>query len=254
MSALTSSLLAREIPVAMNGDTTSWRRNWASWTNAPRAIPTTYQMMNIKKSMRNVRHQRPSTSRRLRPIAAPSPMFSTNIAGVTTLRSVIPPLDCCRIDKKDAKATPKIAADGMARMTEIPANRTKCRRYMRNVSSSTSPISIGRMRSGAGTLKYSIPSVSYSDRLRVAGTKDWAMNQRAAPAPDDISVLFVEDDASVAQMYRLKLELDGYSVDVAADGLVALEKARATHPDIIFLDIRLPKMDGLEVLEALRAA
>ena len=54
-------------------------------------------------------------------------------------------------------------------------------------------------------------------------------------------------------MYRLKLELDGYSVDVAADGLVALEKARATHPDIIFLDIRLPKMDGLEVLEALRA-
>ncbi|TMG61581.1 MAG: response regulator [Chloroflexi bacterium] len=181
------------------------------------------------------------------------PAPSVASSGVTKLRSVIPPLDCCRIEKKDAKATPKIAADGMARMTEIPANRTKCRRYMRNVSSSTSPISIGRMRSGAGTLKYSIPSVSYRDRLRVAGTKDWAMNQRAAPAPDDISVLFVEDDASVAQMYRLKLELDGYSVDVAADGLVALEKARATHPDIIFLDIRLPKMDGLEVLEALRA-
>jgi CheY-like chemotaxis protein len=79
------------------------------------------------------------------------------------------------------------------------------------------------------------------------------LNQRAAPDPDDLSVLFVEDDASVAQMYRLKLELDGYSVEVAADGLVALEKARASHPDIIFLDIRLPKMDGLAVLEALRA-
>lgn len=78
------------------------------------------------------------------------------------------------------------------------------------------------------------------------------MNQRVAPDPDDVSVLFVEDDASVAQMYRLKLELDGYTVDIAADGLVALEKARALHPDIIFLDIRLPKVDGLSVLEALR--
>lgn len=79
------------------------------------------------------------------------------------------------------------------------------------------------------------------------------MNQRAANGPDDVSVLFVEDDASVAQMYRLKLELDGYNVEVAADGLSALEKARALHPDIIFLDLGLPKMDGLAVLEALRA-
>ena len=78
------------------------------------------------------------------------------------------------------------------------------------------------------------------------------MNQRAAVNPDDVRVLFVEDDASVAQMYRLKLELDGYTVDVAGDGLAALEKARTTAPDIIFLDIRLPKLDGLGVLEALR--
>ena len=78
------------------------------------------------------------------------------------------------------------------------------------------------------------------------------MNQRASADPDEVSVLFVEDDASVAQMYRLKLELDGYAVDVAPDGLVALEKARALHPDIIFLDLRLPKLDGLGVLEALR--
>jgi CheY-like chemotaxis protein len=77
------------------------------------------------------------------------------------------------------------------------------------------------------------------------------MHQRAAASPDDVRVLFVEDDPSVAQMYRLKLELDGYLVDVAGDGLAALEKARASHPDIIFLDIRLPKLDGLSVLETL---
>jgi CheY-like chemotaxis protein len=78
------------------------------------------------------------------------------------------------------------------------------------------------------------------------------VNQRAAANPDDVRVLFVEDDASVAQMYRLKLELDGYTVDVAGDGLIALEKARSSAPDIIFLDIRLPRLDGLGVLEALR--
>jgi CheY-like chemotaxis protein len=54
-------------------------------------------------------------------------------------------------------------------------------------------------------------------------------------------------------MYRLKLELDGYMVEIAADGLAALEKARAFLPDIIFLDLRIPKLDGLGVLEALRA-
>jgi CheY-like chemotaxis protein len=79
------------------------------------------------------------------------------------------------------------------------------------------------------------------------------LNQHAAVAPDDVRVLFVEDDASVAQMYRLKLELDGYVVDVAGDGITALEKARTLAPDIVFLDIRLPKLDGIGVLEALRA-
>jgi CheY-like chemotaxis protein len=78
------------------------------------------------------------------------------------------------------------------------------------------------------------------------------MRERGVTDPDDVRVLFVEDDLSVAQMYRLKLELDGYTVDVAADGLAALDKAR-TLPDMIFLDIRLPKLDGISVLEKLRA-
>lgn len=75
----------------------------------------------------------------------------------------------------------------------------------------------------------------------------------AAEAPDEVRVLLVEDDPSVAQMYKLKLELDGYRVDVAPDGEVALEMARRTTPDIVFLDIRLPGLDGLGVLQALRS-
>jgi CheY-like chemotaxis protein len=69
---------------------------------------------------------------------------------------------------------------------------------------------------------------------------------------DDVRVLFVEDDPAVAEMYKLKLELDGYAVQVAGDGVLAVQMATGCPPDIIFLDIRLPKMDGMGVLEALR--
>ena len=75
---------------------------------------------------------------------------------------------------------------------------------------------------------------------------------REVTTEDDVRVLFVEDDPEVAQMYKLKLELDGYAVDVATDGMQAVQMATGNPPDIIFLDIRLPKMDGLGVLEVLR--
>jgi DNA-binding response OmpR family regulator len=77
---------------------------------------------------------------------------------------------------------------------------------------------------------------------------------KSSPAKrEQVRVLLVEDDRSVAQMYRLKLELDGYQVDVATDGEMAVEMAGRDLPDIIFLDIRLPKLDGVGVLEALRS-
>ncbi len=73
------------------------------------------------------------------------------------------------------------------------------------------------------------------------------------PAEEEVSVLFVEDDSDVAEMYRLKLELDGYTVTRAADGEQGLKLAREIHPDLVFLDIRLPRMDGFQVLEQMRA-
>ena len=74
-------------------------------------------------------------------------------------------------------------------------------------------------------------------------------------APDEeVKVLFIEDDPAVAEMYKLKLELDGYTVTVAKDGEEGLELANQAPPDIIFLDTRLPKMDGFAVLERLRSA
>jgi PleD family two-component response regulator len=77
--------------------------------------------------------------------------------------------------------------------------------------------------------------------------------QKRGAAPDRITVMFVEDDPAVAQMYRFSLEAAGYSVFIASDGLMAVEMARRLLPDIMFLDIRIPKMDGLTVLETLRS-
>ena len=71
---------------------------------------------------------------------------------------------------------------------------------------------------------------------------------------EDVRVLFIEDDPTVAQMYKLKLELDGYHVTMAKDGEEGLKSATDEPPDIIFLDIRLPKMDGFAVLEGLRGS
>lgn len=66
------------------------------------------------------------------------------------------------------------------------------------------------------------------------------------------TVLFIEDDGTIADMYRLQLELDGYTVWVAADGESGLRIARSRAPDVILLDVRLPQRDGFEVLGALR--
>jgi CheY-like chemotaxis protein len=72
-------------------------------------------------------------------------------------------------------------------------------------------------------------------------------------ADDEVRVLFIEDDQAVADMYKLKLELDGYSVTVAPDGETGVDLALQDPPDLVFLDIRLPSMDGFQVLEVLRS-
>src|SRR3979411_3394958 len=70
---------------------------------------------------------------------------------------------------------------------------------------------------------------------------------------EDVNCLFIEDDPAVAEMYKLKLELDGYRVTVAKSGEEGLDHAKNQVPDIVFLDVRPPKMDGFAVLENLRS-
>lgn len=65
-------------------------------------------------------------------------------------------------------------------------------------------------------------------------------------------ILLVDDDPLLVRMYQTKFELDGNKVITADDGEVALQKAEEYKPDIILLDVMMPKMDGLQVLKTLK--
>jgi DNA-binding response OmpR family regulator len=65
-------------------------------------------------------------------------------------------------------------------------------------------------------------------------------------------ILLVEDDASIVIGLRMNLEREGYAVELAEDGEAGLQRALAGGFDLILLDVMLPKLNGYEVLDALR--
>jgi DNA-binding response OmpR family regulator len=66
-------------------------------------------------------------------------------------------------------------------------------------------------------------------------------------------VLVVEDDEPIAQALQRSLRLEGYEVRLAADGIAALDESHAFLPDLVILDLGLPRLDGVEVAKQLRA-
>ena len=66
-------------------------------------------------------------------------------------------------------------------------------------------------------------------------------------------VLIIDDFEENAEILKEHLETTGLRVDLACDGETGLEKARALDPDLILLDVMLPRMDGWDVMERLRA-
>jgi DNA-binding response OmpR family regulator len=66
-------------------------------------------------------------------------------------------------------------------------------------------------------------------------------------------VLVVEDDEEIAQTLQRSLRMEGYDVRIARDGVQALDDAHAFLPDLVVLDLGLPRLDGIEVARTLRA-
>ena len=66
-------------------------------------------------------------------------------------------------------------------------------------------------------------------------------------------ILIGEDDADVRKWLAIALETEGFTVRTAADGAATLEEAKTTRPDLLILDVMMPKMSGLEVCKAIRA-
>jgi DNA-binding response OmpR family regulator len=68
-----------------------------------------------------------------------------------------------------------------------------------------------------------------------------------------LRVLVVDDDERILNFVRLKLKALGHEVLTARDGVEALEQAQAQEPDLVLLDVVMPKMDGMETLKELRS-
>ena len=67
-------------------------------------------------------------------------------------------------------------------------------------------------------------------------------------------IAIIEDDEAISQMYRIKFEAEGYTVETAANGKLGLALAEEMRPDIMLLDLMMPIMTGEEMLTKLRKA
>jgi CheY-like chemotaxis protein len=77
------------------------------------------------------------------------------------------------------------------------------------------------------------------------------MDHLGPPRPLDI--VLAEDDKDLARMNRHILESAGHNVNVTGDGAATLEAVRSTEPDLLILDMEMPRGNGIEVLEELRS-
>lgn len=66
-------------------------------------------------------------------------------------------------------------------------------------------------------------------------------------------IAIIEDDAAISQMYRIKFEAEGYTVETAENGVFGLKLAESMKPDIILLDLMMPEMNGHDMLKKLRS-
>jgi len=67
-----------------------------------------------------------------------------------------------------------------------------------------------------------------------------------------LKILIVEDEEFLSDMYKIRFEQEGYEILVARDGLAGFELAKKEKPDLVLLDLVLPRLDGFKVLAKIR--
>jgi DNA-binding response OmpR family regulator len=67
-----------------------------------------------------------------------------------------------------------------------------------------------------------------------------------------LKILFVEDDLGLAALFQIRMEAEGFAVTLCNDGESALQTARGLKPDLILLDLMMPKLDGFAALDLFR--
>lgn len=68
----------------------------------------------------------------------------------------------------------------------------------------------------------------------------------------NITILLVDDEPDILEIIRYNLALEGYQIETAENGLEAIEKAKKIKPQLIIMDVMMPKMDGIEACEKIR--
>lgn len=68
-----------------------------------------------------------------------------------------------------------------------------------------------------------------------------------------VKVLYVEDQPSQRELINHLLKLASIDVELAGNGVIGYEKAKAGHPDVILMDLKMPQMDGFQTIEKIRA-
>jgi two-component system alkaline phosphatase synthesis response regulator PhoP len=96
--------------------------------------------------------------------------------------------------------------------------------------------------------------ITYPTPSTATTTQTWLGMATARRRRKTPLILLVEDDRMIAEMYRFQLVREGYDVQVAGDGKQGLEAIRARKPDLVLLDLRLPVLEGFEVLQQLQTA